>query len=110
MLDAAGTAGGREVACCPEGAERGGGAAELSVCVAIWFFVPEATPPAILLLGGGGGGTMGGGGGEIGRRCESVILQLRVSEDKWFYELYLYSLPKLDGSLSFLHNNTKWIV
>jgi hypothetical protein len=107
VLDDAGTAGGREVACCPEGAERGGGAAELSVCVAIWFFVPEAAAPAILLFGGGGGGTMGGGGGEMGRRCESVILQLRVSKDKWFYELYLYSLPKLEASLSFLHNNSE---
>lgn len=82
MLDDAGTVPGRGATCGSEGTARGGGAAELSVCVAIWFFVPEAAAAALLLLGGGGGGTMGGGGGEIGRRCESVILQLRVSEDK----------------------------
>ena len=79
-LDAAGgVERGAACACASGGAERGGGAAALSVCVCIGLAAPGTTAPGLLLLGGGAGGTRGGGGGEIGRRCESVIFQLRVS-------------------------------
>lgn len=57
-------------------------------CEGIRGVAPSDAEPLAGFIGGGAGGTRGGGGGELGGRCVSVILQLRLGNEQQYYEIF----------------------